>query len=85
MLLNYRKREVPVETLIGRMLTSYLFNWNTTSKRFIMNTKCLATLFHIPTSTVLTEPHLKHLESKRAGPPSGLPIFGEEEELERYK
>lgn len=85
MLLNYRKREVPIETPIGRAITSYLFNWNTTSKRFIMNTKCLATLFHIPTSTVLTEPHLKHLESKRAGPPSGLPIFGEEEELDRYK
>ena len=50
-----------------------------------MNTKCLATLYHIPTSVVLTEPHLKHLESKRAGPPSGLAIFGEEEELEKYK
>ncbi len=85
LLMNYLKRDVPPETSMGRLITSYLFNWNKSSKRFKMNTKCLATVFHIPTAVVLTEPHLKHLESKKAGPPSGLAIFGEEEELEKYK
>jgi len=85
LLLNYRKREVPPEMKMGRVITSYLFNWNKASRRFKINTKCLATVYHIPTAVVLTEPHLRHLESKRAGPPSGLAIFGEEEELERYK
>ncbi len=85
LLMNYRKREVPPEMKMGRLITSYLFNWNKVSKRFKMNTKCLATVYHIPTSVVLTEPHLKHLESKKAGPPSGLAIFGEEDELEKYK
>lgn len=85
LLLNYQKREVPPETSMGKLITSYLFNWNKSSKRFKMNTKCLATVYHVPTAVVLTEPHLKHLESKKAGPPAGLAIFGEEEELERFK
>lgn len=85
LLMNFRKREVPPEKKMGKLITSYLFNWNKASRRFKMNTKCLATVYHIPTSLVLTEPHLKHLESKKAGPPSGLAIFGEEDELERYK
>jgi hypothetical protein len=85
LLMNYRNREVPPETWMGRIITSFLFNWNKASTRFKMNAKCLATVYHIPTSIVLTEPHLKHLEAKKAGPPSGLAIFGEEEELDRYK
>ncbi len=85
LLLDYRKRDVPPEKFMGKLINSFFFSWHTSSERFKMNTKGLATIFHIPTSLVLTEPHLKHLESKRAGPPSGLPIFGEEEELERYK
>jgi hypothetical protein len=84
-LLNFMKRDVPPENSMGRLLTSYLLNWNFVSERFNLNTKALATVYHVPTSIVLTEPHIKHLESKKAGPPSGLAIFGEEEELERYK
>ena len=84
LLYNYKDREVPPENFMGRFMTSYFFNWNA-SKTFMMNTKCLATLFHIPTAIVLTEPHLKHLESRRTGPPAGLAIFGGEEEIERYK
>jgi hypothetical protein len=85
MLLWYRKREVPPETWMGRFVTSYLFNWNFGAKRFLMNTKCLATLFHPPTAVVLTAPHIKRVESRRAGPPAGLAIFGEEGEIERFK
>ncbi len=84
-LLDYVKRDVPPELFIGRLINSFLMNWNFVSTRFNLNTKSLATLFHVPTSIVLTEPHLKHLESKKKGPPSGLAIFGEEEELDKYK
>ncbi len=85
LLINYRSRMVPPETTMGRIITSYLLNWNTVSKRFTINTECLASLYHVPTIVVLTEPHIRHLESKRAGPPAGLAIFGEDEEVEPYK
>lgn len=82
---DYVKRDVPPEVPIGRLINSHILNWNTVSERFNLSTKSLATLFHVPSILVLTEPHLKHLESKKAGPPSGLAIFGGEEELEKYK
>ncbi|MCL4392044.1 hypothetical protein M1413_01810 [Patescibacteria group bacterium] len=83
-LFDYKEREIPPESLVGRVMTSYFFNWNA-SRNFLMNTKCIATLFHIPTSIVLTEPHLRHLESRKTGPSAGLAIFGADEEIERYK
>ncbi len=83
-LFNYKHREVPPERFIGRVMNSFVLNWEL-SKRFRMNTKCLATLFHIPTTVVLTEPHLRHLETRKSGPPAGLAIFGGEEEIEKYK
>jgi len=85
LLYNYLRREVPPETWMGKFITSYLLNFNFASRRFQMNIEGIATLFHPPSSIVLTEPHLRHLESRRMGPPAGLPIFGEEEELEKYK
>ncbi len=84
MLYNYKHREIPPERLTGKKINSYFFNWDS-SKRFLMNTKCLATVFHIPTTVILTEPHLKHLESKKSGPPAGLAIFGGDEEIEKYR
>lgn len=78
---NYRIREVPPETWVGRLITSYLLNWNFASKRFFMNTKCLATLFHPPTKVVLTAPHIRRVESRKTGPPAGLAIYGEEGEI----
>ncbi|MFH1161939.1 MAG: hypothetical protein V1696_01555 [Candidatus Jorgensenbacteria bacterium] len=81
---NYRIREVPPETWMGRLMTSYLFNWNFGSKRFLMNVKCVATLFHPPTAVVLTAPHIRRVESRRTGPPAGLHIYGEEGEIERF-
>ncbi|MEK9194340.1 MAG: hypothetical protein AAB884_00855 [Patescibacteria group bacterium] len=84
-LYNYLRRECPPETFMGRLITSYLLNWNFSSRRFQMNVEGIATLFHPPTAAVLTAPHIKRLESRKAGPPSGLAIFGEEEEIEKYK
>ncbi|PJE64404.1 MAG: hypothetical protein COU90_03075 [Candidatus Ryanbacteria bacterium CG10_big_fil_rev_8_21_14_0_10_43_42] len=43
----------------------------------IFNTEELATLYHYPTDIVLTAPSMKRVESKKVGPPAGLPIFQE--------
>lgn len=84
LLFNYKKREMPPLSAIGRLFTSLFYNWNLASQSFKMNTECLATLFHMPTAVVMTEPHIRHLESRRAGPPAGLAIFGEEKEIEKF-
>lgn len=81
---NYRERKVPPETWLGRFITSKLFNWNFASKFFTMNIEGIATLFHMPTSVVLTAPHIHRSESKKGGPPAGLAIFGEEEEIKKF-
>lgn len=85
MLYNYREREMAPETFMGKLLTSYFFDWNFKSKKFLMTTQCLATLFHPPTAVVLTAPHVKRSENRKAGPPSGLAIFGNEEDLEKFQ
>ena len=81
---NYRRREVPPETWIGRLITSKFFNWNFKSKRFKMNTEGIATIFHLPTSIVLTAPHIIRNESKKGGAPAGLPIYGGEGDIEKF-
>lgn len=84
-LYNYRHRVIPPDTFMGRLLTSHLFNWNFSSQRFGMNVESLATVYHLPTYIVMTAPHIKRLESRKAGPPAGLAIYGEESEIERYQ
>lgn len=81
---NYRLREMPPETWMGKIVTSFVYHWNFGSERILLTTKSLATLFHPPTAVVLTAPHVRRTESRRAGPPAGLAIFGEEEELSRF-
>lgn len=82
---NYRMREVPPETWMGRFITSHAYHSNFGSERFFMTVKCVATIFHPPTAVVLTAPHIRRSESRRAGPPAGLAIFGEEGDIERFK
>lgn len=81
---NYLHREVPPETFMGRLLTSYVMNPNFASKRFMLNIEGAATLFHPPMAVVLTAPHIRRIESRKTGPPAGLPIYGEEKEIEKY-
>lgn len=82
----YRNREIPEETWLGKLLFSYVFNWGGFgSIMFDMNVECLATLFHPPTIMVLTAPHIKRIDSRKAGPPSGLAIFGDDKELEKFQ
>ena len=82
---NARNRLLPPESWIGRLLTSYPFGFNFASKKFIMNVEALATIFHPPASLVLTSPHMKRVESRKTGPQSGLDIFGDENEIEKFK
>ncbi|MCH7882974.1 hypothetical protein IIA95_00995, partial [Patescibacteria group bacterium] len=78
---NYRMRRMPEEMGIGKAVNSQFFYWDTKSKSFIFNTEELATIFHPPSYLVLTAPFIKRVEAKRLGPPAGLEIFGEEEEV----
>lgn len=84
-LYNFRRREIPEETLMGKIMTSYLLNFNSHSKFATLSVESLATIFHIPTQAVMTAPHIKRVESRKVGPPAGIAIFGEEEELDRFQ
>lgn len=84
-LLNFRGREMPPGVWLWRLITSRLLNPNFLSKSFVMTTEEIATLFHPPTSMVLTTPHIQEVESKKVGPPAGLAIFGDEKEIERFR
>ncbi|MBI5733181.1 hypothetical protein HY967_04530 [Candidatus Jorgensenbacteria bacterium] len=85
LLWSFRERAIPPEEWMGRWLNAYLFNWNLKSRWFPLNVECLATIFHPPTAVVLTAPHIKRVESRKAGPPAGLAIFGEEEDIEKFQ
>lgn len=84
-LYNYRHRTMPPDTFMGRLLTSHLFNWNFASRTYQLNVESLATLYHPPMHIVLTAPHIEQIRSRRVGPPAGLAIYGEEEEIEKYQ
>lgn len=82
----YRNRELPEESWLGKFMFAYIFNWGSFgSQMFDMNVECLATLFHPPTVAVLTAPHVKRIDSRKAGPPAGLAIFGDDKELEKFR
>ncbi len=84
-LYEYRNRILPLDTLVGKLVTSHLFNWNFSSKTVGMSVESLATVYHPPTYIVMTAPHIRRVESRKAGPPAGLAIYGEESELEKYQ
>ncbi|MBI2406305.1 MAG: hypothetical protein HYZ07_00830 [Candidatus Harrisonbacteria bacterium] len=81
----YRERENPTETFMGRFLSSHPLNWNVHSKTIEFNTEEMATLFHPPMRVVLTAPHIKRVESRKAGPPAGLNIFADEKVLDEFQ
>ena len=76
-LYNYRNRKLPEESSWAKLSTSHPLNFNFKSKTYILNTTEVATIFHVPAEQVLTAPHVKRSESKKMGPPAGLPIFDE--------
>lgn len=75
---NYRNRLLPEKLAFGKFITSHIFSPNNKSKTSILVTSELATIYHIPGERILISPHIERVESKRMGPPAGLPIFEEE-------
>ncbi len=82
---DYRHRNIQPENFIGKVITSSIFDWNFKKQPFEITTKCFATIFHPPTRYVTTTPHIRQVASKKAGPPAGLAIFGDEKEIESYQ
>ncbi|MFA6136001.1 MAG: hypothetical protein WC705_01435 [Candidatus Paceibacterota bacterium] len=83
-LYNYRNPKPVPQTFIGKLTSSYLFNWNFSTKEFPINVRVLATLFHPPMHYVLTAPHINRLHSRKGGASAGLSIFGDKNELEKF-
>ncbi len=83
-LLNYRIRETPMDTFAGKLITSFFYNWNTHSQASVLNVESLATLFHPPTKLVLTAPHIARVESRKSGAPSGLAVYGDEADIQKF-
>lgn len=75
---NYKIRSFPEELVIGKFINLNPSNFNFFSTHFVLNTEELATLYHLPSHFILTSPYISEVESKKAGPPAGLPIFKEE-------
>lgn len=78
LLYNFRNRLFPEQIPFGKFFTSHIYNFNNKSKSSILVASELATIYHIPAEQVLTSPHIERAESKKMGPPAGLPIFEEE-------
>ena len=84
MLNDYIHRAVAPESWLERVMQSHPMNWNHT-KAFPLNVEVIATMFHPPQRYVLTAPHIRRSESKKAGPSAGLPIYGDEAALEKFQ
>ena len=74
----FRERKIYSETRMARLLQFDLANYGAAGKMIHLNTEELGTLFHLPTVLVLTAPTVQIEGAKKAGPPAGLPIYGEE-------
>lgn len=72
---DYIGRVFPEELTIGKFLNLDASNFNFFSKSFVLNSEELATIYHLPYYFVLTAPFIQRIESKKTGPPVGLPIF----------
>ena len=84
-LYNYKKRVTAPSTFIDKLFTSHPLNWNFYSTSFEITPQCLASIFHPPTKFVVTAPHMKRIDSRKAGPPPGLAIFGNESNIDRFQ
>lgn len=71
---EYRRRFIPEETFIGKLMNSRLpLQLCFFHQPMILSAEEMATLFHIPTNVVLTQVTMERVESKRLSPPSNLP------------
>ncbi|TSC60258.1 MAG: hypothetical protein LiPW15_136 [Parcubacteria group bacterium LiPW_15] len=82
---TYRHRDVPPVSAMGKLISSMFFHTNNASRFVELSTESLATVFHLPTTVVLTAPFMQRVESRKVGPPQGLAIFGGNEDLEIFE
>lgn len=81
---DFIHREIPPHMFMTRLLTSFVLNWYFGTEYIHLNTRSLATIWHPPTHQILTGPHIRRIESKKAGPPAGIEIFGDEEDIQKF-
>jgi len=74
---NYRERRFYHETRLAWMLQMHVSNFGVGGKRITLNAEELATLYHLPTIMAPTGSIMVKEEARKAGPPAGLPIYGE--------
>ncbi len=74
---QYRERYMPDEPYLGIAPPRRV--------EMVLNTEELATIYHFPTYAVLTAPFIKRVESRRMGPPAGLPIYGGDDLPEAFQ
>lgn len=84
LLYNYSHYKQPQVYAWAKIMSMYPLNFNLSSRKFYLNIEGIATLFHPPSQYVLTAPHIKRVESRKAGPPAGLPIYGEESGIDKF-
>lgn len=82
---TFRHRDIPPVTFMGKLISSMMFHNNMGSKFCELSTESLATVFHLPTTAILTAPFMQRVESRKVGPPQGLAIFGENKDLEIFE
>lgn len=78
------EREMGIHEWVGRWMAGHTFNW-WGSRTDILSSESLATLFHPPTTLVVTAPHTQRIESRKMGAPAGLPIYADESVLDKFK
>lgn len=78
------ERELGIHEWMGKKLSDHIFNW-WGSRTDILSTESLATLYHPPTTLVVTAPHTQRVESRKMGAPAGLPIYADESILDKFK
>lgn len=74
---NYRERRFYYETRLARIMQMHVSNFGVGGGMMTLNAEELATLYHLPTVMAPTSSIMIKEEAKKAGPPAGLPIYGE--------
>jgi hypothetical protein len=80
----WHEREIGIHERMGKFLSDHIFNWFG-SRTDILSTESMATLYHPPTTLVVTGPLTQRVESRKMGAPAGLPIYADESVLDKFK
>ena len=80
---HYRERHIYPHSFAETLLELKGFNfgfWGRKSSAMVLNTEELATIYHLPTTPVMSSQLIRKVEARKIGPPMGLAIYGEEGE-----